>query len=398
MVIKPRIKGSLALNAHPIGCKKAVEDQIEYVKSSTSYKGAKKVLILGASSGYGLATRISLAFGGSKSDTIGVSFEKEGNIRKPGSAGWYNNIWFKEAAEKEGLIAKNFIGDAFSHEMRDQVIKYIKEEFGGEIDLLIYSLASGVRKDPDTGEVYRSQLRPKGISITGPTFNVEKESIEELTLEPATPEDEANTIKVMGGEDWNLWVDALTEANVVSKGFKTLAYSYIGAEITRRIYREGTIGGAKEHLENTALDLNKRLKNTLGGSAHVAVKRAIVTKASAFIPIFPLYATVLFKVMEKKGIEENAIAHTHRLFTDMIFGDKVEMDDKGRIRPDSWEMREDVQKDVMDIYKNITTENFKELTDFARYKRDFMQLNGFEIDGVDYEADIDLEAMAELRP
>lgn len=398
MVIKPRIKGSLALNAHPLGCKKAVEDQINYVKESTTYKGAKKVLILGASSGYGLATRISLAFGGSAADTIGVSFEKEGNKRKPGTAGWYNNIWFKEQAEKEGLIAKNFIGDAFSHEMRDEVIKYIKEEFGGEIDLLIYSLASGVRQDPDTGEVYRSQLRPKGESITGPTFNVEKESIEELTLDPATPEDEFNTIKVMGGEDWTLWVDALSSAGVLSEGFKTLAYSYIGAEVTRRIYREGTIGAAKEHLENTALELDKKLKDSIGGSAHVAVKRAIVTKASAFIPIFPLYATVLFRVMEAKGIEENAIAHTHRLFSDMVFGDKMEMDEKGRIRPDSWEMRGDVQEEVMAIYKDVTVDNFKELTDFERYKRDFMQLNGFAIDGVDYDADVDLEAMMELLP
>lgn len=398
MVIKPRIKGSLALNAHPMGCKKSVEDQIEFIKNSKTYTGAKKVLILGASSGYGLATRISLAFGGSNSDTIGVSFEKEGNKRKAGSAGWYNNIWFKEAAEKKGLIAKNFIGDAFSHEMRDEVIKYIKEEFGGEIDLLVYSLASGVRTDPDTGEVYRSQLRPKGESITGPTFNVEKESIDELTLEPATPEDVENTIKVMGGEDWTLWVDALNDAGVLASGCKTLAYSYIGAEVTRRIYREGTIGGAKEHLENTAITLNKKLKESIGGSAHVAVKRAIVTKASAFIPIFPLYATILFKVMERKGIEENAIAHTHRLYADMIYGNHPEMDEKGRIRPDSWEMRDDVQRGVMDIYKDVTTENFKELTDFARYKRDFMQLNGFEIDGVDYEADIDLEAIAQLRP
>ena len=398
MVIKPRIRGSLALNAHPMGCKRAVKDQIDFVKNNKTYTGAKKVLILGASSGYGLATRISLAFGGSNADTIGVSFEKEGNDKKPGSAGWYNNIWFKEAAEKKGLVAKNFIGDAFSHEMRDEIIKYIKEEFGGEIDLLVYSLASGVRKDPDTGEVYRSQLRPKGESITGPTFNVEKESIEELTLEPATPEDEANTIKVMGGEDWTLWVDTLREAGVLARGFKTLAYSYIGAEVTRRIYREGTIGGAKEHLENTALYLDKKLKSTVDGSAHVAVKRAIVTKASAFIPIFPLYATILFKVMEEKGIEENAIAHTHRLYADMIYGDKAELDEKGRIRPDSWEMREDVQEAVMAVYKDVTADNFKKLTDFERYKRDFMQLNGFAIDGVDYEADIDLDAIAELRP
>ena len=396
MVITAKVKGSLALNSHPMGCKKSVEDQIKYVEDSSSYKGAKKVLILGASSGYGLATRISLAFGGSEADTIGVSFEKEGNKRKPASAGWYNNIWFKEAAEKKGLVAKNFNGDAFSHEMRDEVIKYIKEEFGGEIDLLVYSLASGVRQDPDTGIVHRSQLKPKGETVTGPTFNVEKESIEELTLEPATSEDVENTIKVMGGEDWNLWVDALVEAGVAKEGFKTLAYSYIGGEITRRIYREGTIGGAKEHLENTALELDKKLKK-IGGSANVAVKRAIVTKASAFIPIFPLYATTLFKVMDEMGIEESAVMHTHRLYSDMIYGDKIELDDKGRIRPDSWELRDDVQKKVFALYEQITLENFKELTDFKKYKKDFMQLNGFEVDGVDYLEDIDLEKMAELE-
>ncbi len=398
MIIKPRIKGSLALNAHPYGCKKSVEDQVNYVKNSKKYKGAKRVLILGASSGYGLATRISLAFGGSAAHTIGVSFEKEGTIKKPGSAGWYNNIWFKDIANSHNLIAKNFIGDAFSNEMRDTVIKYIKEEFGGKIDLLVYSLASGVRKDPNSETIYRSQLKPKGEKIKGPTFNVEKESIEEITLDPATSEDEFNTIKVMGGEDWKLWTDALLEADVVEKGFKTLAYSYIGAEVTRRIYREGTIGAAKKDLEDTALLLDTKLKDKVNGSANVAVKRAIVTKASAFIPIFPLYATILFKVMEGKGLEETAIEHTHRLFSDMVYGDSPELDSKNRFRPDSWELRDDVQKDVLKVYEKVTPENFKVVTDFKRYKSDFMQLNGFDVDGVNYDIDVDLEKLFQLKP
>lgn len=398
MVIKPRIKGSLALNCHPMGCKGEVLSQIKYVENAKKYTGAKKVLIIGASSGYGLATRISLAFGGPEADTLGVSFEKEGKAKKVGSAGWYSNIWFKKEAEKKGLIAKNIIGDAFSHEMKEEVIKCIKEEFGGKIDLLVYSLASGVRKDPDTGEIYKSNLRPQGESLTGSTFNVEKESMEEITLDPATEEDLSNTVKVMGGEDWELWVKALMEADVVSQGFKTMAYSYIGPAVMEGIYRHGTIGAAKGHLEKTACDMNDILKDKVSGEAYVSVNKAIVTKASAYIPIFPLYASALMKVMEEKGIEENCIEHTHRLFSDMVYGDKPEFDSERRMRPDSWELREDVQKEVLEIYEKVTDDNFKELTDFNKYKREFLKLNGFEVEGVDYEADVDLEELLKLKP
>ncbi len=398
MVIKPKVKGSLALNCHPIGCKKEVLNQIEYVKGAKKYSGAKKVLIIGASSGYGLATRISLAFGGPEADTIGVSFEKEGNSRKVGTAGWYSNIWFKQEAEKKGLVAKNFIGDAFSHEMKKDVIKYIEEEFGGKIDLLVYSLASGMRKDPDTGEIYKSNLRPQGESLTGYTFNVEKECMEEITLEPATEEDLQNTVKVMGGEDWQLWVDSLIEADVVSEGFKTLAYSYIGPSVMEGIYRDGTIGAAKGHLEKTSRELDELLKEKKSGEAYVAVNKAIVTKASAYIPIFPLYASALIKVMEEKGIEENAIEHTHRLFSDMVYGDSPEFDSERRMRPDSWELRKDVQEEVLEIYGKVTEDNFKDLTDFEKYKKEFLKLNGFEVDGIDYEEDVDLEELAKLNP
>jgi enoyl-[acyl-carrier protein] reductase/trans-2-enoyl-CoA reductase (NAD+) len=398
MVITPKIKGSLALNCHPTGCKEEVLNQIKYIECAKKYSGAKKVLIIGASSGYGLATRISLAFGGSNADTIGVSFEREGSARKVGSAGWYSNIWFREEAEKKGLIAKNILGDAFSHDMKKNVIKYIKEEFGGKIDLLVYSLASGMRTDPDTNEVYKSNLRPQGEPLTGFTFNVEKECMEEVTLSPATEEDLANTVKVMGGEDWELWVKALMEADVVSEGFKTLAYSYIGPAVMEGIYRHGTIGSAKEHLEKTARDLDGILKDTKSGEAYVAVNKAIVTKASAYIPIFPLYASALMRVMEEKGIEENAIEHTHRLFADMVYGDKPEFDSEKRMRPDSWELRDDVQEEVLEIYKKVTEDNFKELTDFDKYKTEFLKLNGFSVEGVDYEEDVDLEKLAELKP
>jgi enoyl-[acyl-carrier protein] reductase/trans-2-enoyl-CoA reductase (NAD+) len=398
MIIKPRVRGSLALNCHPIGCKKIIENQIETAKTNKQYKGAKKVLILGASSGYGLATRISLAFGGSKSDTIGVSFEKEGTKTKVGSAGWYNNIWFKEHAEKEGLITKNFIGDAFSHEMRKEVIEYIKNEFGGKIDLLIYSVASGVRQDPDTGIVYRSAIKPINEEFNGYTLNIQKEEIEYMSVDPATEEEVANTVKVMGGEDWSHWVKTLVDENVCNKGFKSIAYSYIGGNITRAVYRDGTIGKAKEHLEKSAIDLNTLVSEKLGGEVYTSVNRAITTKASAFIPCFSIYASVLFKVMAEQGKEEPCMEHTHRLLADMIYGDTPNFDAQGRMRPDSWELTNDIQEKSLNIYKVITEKNFKELCDFKLYKKYFMNLNGFEAEGIDYDEDIDLEWLSTLRP
>ncbi|RUA08410.1 MAG: enoyl-[acyl-carrier-protein] reductase FabV [Fusobacteria bacterium] len=398
MIIKPRVRGSLALNCHPIGCKKIIEDQIEVAKTGKQYKGAKKVLILGASSGYGLASRISLAFGGGKADTIGVSFEKEGTARKVGTAGWYNNIWFKEAAEKEGLIAKNFIGDAFSHEMRADVIKYIKEEFGGKIDLLIYSVASGVRQDPDTGILHRSSIKPIGEEFSGYTLNIQKEELEFMSVDPATEEEVKNTVKVMGGEDWAHWVKTLVAEDVCSEGFKSVAYSYIGGDITRAIYRDGTIGKAKEHLEGTAKELDTLVKEKLNGDVFTSVNRAITTKASAFIPCFSIYASVLFKVMAEQGKEESCMVHTHRLMSDMIYGDNPNFDDQGRMRPDSWELSQDIQDESIAIYNKITEENFKELCDFKLYKKYFMNLNGFEAEGINYDEDVDLEFLATLRP
>ena len=398
MIIKPRVRGSLALNCHPMGCKKIIEDQIEVAKNGKQYKGAKKVLILGASSGYGLATRISLAFGGSKSDTIGVSFEKEGTPKKVGSAGWYNNIWFKQEAEKEGLIAKNFIGDAFSHEMRAEVLKYIKEEFGGKIDLLIYSVASGVRQDPDTGIVHRSVIKPINEDFSGYTLNVQKEKIEFMSVDPADEDEITNTIKVMGGEDWTHWVKALVREDVCSEGFKSVAYSYIGGDITRAVYRDGTIGRAKEHLEDSAKELDTLVKEKLNGEVYTSVNKAITTKASAFIPCFSIYASVLFKVMAKKGQEEPCMEHTHRLLSDMIYGDAPNFDERGRMRPDSLELQQFIQDESVNTYNQITEENFKELCDFKLYKRYFMNLNGFEANGVDYDQEVNLEWLSTLKP
>lgn len=397
MVIKPRLKGSLALTNHPIGAKEFVKRQIDYIKSQDKYTGPKKVLIIGSSSGYGLASRISLAFGAG-ADTIGVAFEKGVEGKRVGSAGWWNTIAFNEAAKEEGLVSKNFMGDAFSDEMKADVIKYIKEEFGGKIDLLIYSLASAVRTDPKDGVTYRSALKSTKEEIVGPSINLEKEAMEETVMGVATPEEIHSTVKVMGGEDWKLWVDALDEAGVLTDEFKTVAYSYLGPKVTYGIYKDGTIGAAKRDLEHTSDVLNDFLKKKYNGEAYVSLSKALMTKASAVIPIFPLYAALLYRVMKEKGIHEGTIEQKHRLLKDMIYGGKPEIDDERRLRPDNWEMREDVQSEVEALWDKVTPENFKEISDYKGAREEFMQLNGFDFDNVDYDADIDLEELAKLQP
>ena len=396
MVIKPKLKGSLALSAHPVGCKEFVKRQIDYVKKSDKYTGPKKVLIIGSSSGYGLASRISLAFGAG-ADTIGVAFEKGVEGKRIGTAGWWDTVAFTEEAKKEGLTAKNFMGDAFSDEMKNEVIKYIKDEFGGKIDLLIYSLASGVRTDPKTGITYRSALKSTTNEIEGPTINLEKESIETGKMEVATKEETESTVKVMGGEDWKLWINSLDEAGVLDDGFKTVAYSYLGPKVTYGIYKEGTIGAAKRDLEKTSNDLNDFLKNKYNGEAYVSLSKALMTRASAVIPVFPLYAALLYKIMKEKGIHEGTIEQKHRLLKDMIYGDHKELDSQRRLRPDNWEMREDVQSEVEELWDKVTPENFKELTDYAGAREEFMNLNGFDFDNVNYDEDLDLEELAKKQ-
>lgn len=399
MIVEPKFKGAILLSVHPEGCKKFVEEQIDYVKNcEAKYVGSKKALIIGASSGYGLATRISLAFGGSKTDTIGVSFESGPKGRRIGTAGWFNNIAFKEAAEKEGLVAKNFIGDAFSFEMKDQVIEYIKEEFGGKVDLVVYSLASGRRTDPVDGVTYISALKSTTGGVEGPTINVESGELDHQVMGDATPEELKSTVKVMGGEDWALWTNALADAGVLAEGARTYAYSYVGPKATHGIYKDGTIGAAKRHLENTANELDALMKEKVGGEAYVTVNKALVTKASAYIPIFPVYAAALFKVMKEMGLHEGCIEQTHRLFASMIYGDSPVIDEDRRIRPDDWEMREDVQAAVDALWAKVTPENFKELTDYEGFRRDFLKLGGFEVDGVDYSKEIDVAALSELQP
>ncbi len=397
MIIEPKLKGSLALTSHPLGAYEFVKRQIDYVKKQEKYTGPKKVLIIGSSSGYGLASRISLAFGAS-ADTIGVAFEKGVEGKRVGSAGWWNTIAVSEEIRKEGLVAKNFMGDAFSNEMKKDVIKYIKEEFGGKIDLLVYSLASAVRTDPNTGEMYRSALKSTAKEITGPTINLEKETMDMGTMGIATEEEISSTVKVMGGEDWKLWIEFLDNAGVLTENFKTVAYSYLGPKVTYGIYKEGTIGAAKRDLEGTSDYLNDYLKTKYNGEAYVSLSKALMTKASAVIPIFPLYATLLYKVMKAKGLHEGTIEQKQRLFKDMMYGGKPELDSNRRLRPDNWEMREDVQSEVEAIWDTITPENFKEIGDYEGVREEFMQLNGFDFDNIDYSADIDLEELAKLKP
>ena len=397
MIIEPKLKGSLALTSHPLGAYEFVKRQIDYVKKQEKYTGPKKVLIIGSSSGYGLASRISLAFGAS-ADTIGVAFQKGVEGKRVGSAGWWNTIAVSEEIRKEGLVAKNFMGDAFSNEMKKDVIKYIKEEFGGKIDLLVYSLASAVRTDPNTGEMYRSALKSTAKEITGPTINLEKETMDMGTMGIATEEEISSTVKVMGGEDWKLWIEFLDNAGVLTENFKTVAYSYLGPKVTYGIYKEGTIGAAKRDLEGTSDYLNDYLKTKYNGEAYVSLSKALMTKASAVIPIFPLYATLLYKVMKAKGLHEGTIEQKQRLFKDMMYGGKPELDSNRRLRPDNWEMREDVQSEVEAIWDTITPENFKEIGDYEGVREEFMQLNGFDFDNIDYSADVNLEELAKLKP
>ncbi|MBK1832909.1 enoyl-ACP reductase FabV [Roseibacillus ishigakijimensis] len=387
-VIKPKIRGFICTTSHPDGCAAHVQEQIAYVKSQPKLDNApQKVLVIGSSTGYGLASRIVPAFGGGAA-TMGVFFEKEGTEKKPGSPGWYNSVAFEEAAKEEGLYARSFNGDAFSTEMKEQVIAAIKEDLG-QVDMVVYSLASPRRTDPATGETYRSVLKPTGDTYTQHTLNTDKGEVEKVTIESASEEEIAATVKVMGGEDWQLWIEALKEAGVLAEGFRTVAYSYIGPEITWAVYTDGTIGRAKEHLEQTAAAMNEQFG---AQTALVSVNKALVTQASSAIPVVPLYISILYKIMKEKGLHEGTIEQIQRLFADHYCGPNgPQLDEKGRIRIDDWEMREDVQAEVMKVWENISTENLASETDFAGYQAEFLKLFGFGLAGVNYEAETHTE-------
>lgn len=386
MIISPKIRGFICTTAHPDGCAAHVQEQIDYVKSKPALADSpKKVLVIGSSTGYGLASRIVPAFGGGAA-TIGVFFEKEGEENRTGTAGWYNSAAFEQAAAKEGLYARSFNGDAFSKEMKQQVIAAIKADLG-QVDMVVYSLASPRRTDPDTGEVYKSVLKPTGETYTNKNLNTDKKEITSVTIEPATEDEIAQTVKVMGGEDWKLWIDALSAAGALAPGFKTVAYSYIGPELTWAIYTDGTIGRAKLHLEETAREMNAAHGE---GTAVVSVNKALVTQASSAIPVVPLYISILYKIMKAKGLHEGCIEQIHRLFAERYGAEGgPALDEKGRIRIDDWEMRPDVQAEVEEIWNKITTENIDELSDFAGYQQEFYRLFGFGLPGVDYTADTD---------
>lgn len=363
--------------------------QIDYVKKNGQMaKGPARVLVIGASTGYGLASRISAAFG-SGAATIGVFFEKPGTDAKPGSAGWYNAAAFDEAAKSEGLYSKSINGDAFSDECRDEVIKLIKEDLG-QIDLVVYSLASPVRKMPKTGEIVRSALKPIGEVYTSKAIDTNKDQLTTASIEPATEEEVQNTVTVMGGEDWELWIDALSKANVLADGVKTVAYSYIGTDLTWPIYWHGALGKAKEDLDRAAKALRDQLA-PLHGSANVAVLKSVVTQASSAIPVMPLYISMVFKLMKEQGIHEGCIEQINRLMTTSLYGDTPALDDNQRIRMDDWELREDIQQACRDLWPLITTENLTQETDYAGYKLEFLNLFGFGFAEVDYDADVNPE-------
>ncbi|MCC5890487.1 MAG: trans-2-enoyl-CoA reductase family protein [Alkalibacterium sp.] len=393
---KQNIRGNVALGVNPVGLKQEVLNQIEYVKNKGSYDAPKKVLIIGASSSYGLATRISLAFGAG-ADTIGLSFEKgPKSERNLGTAGWYNNIAFKEEAEKEGLIAKNFVMDAFSHESKQEVIDYIKEEFGGKVDLVVYSLASGRRTDPDTKETYTSSIKSIGETVVGPNINMQKEDFYTDTLEPATEQEIADTIKVMGGEDWELWMKALKEADVLSEGVLTTNYSYLGSELNRPYYGGGTLGRAKADCDEKADNINELLAD-VDGKALIVVATAVTTKASSVIPFFPVYCIGLYKVMDEKGTHETPIMHQDRIYRDMIYGDNPEYDERGRLRPDSWELDSDTQAKTKELIMKLNEENFNtDMTAYDLFYKEFSNLSGFMVDNYE-EQDVTIDELKAME-
>ena len=387
MVIKPRVRGFMCVTSHPLGCEANVKEQIDYVKAQGPIEnGPKRVLVIGASTGYGLASRITAAFGCGAS-TLGIFFEKEGSDRKPGTAGWYNSAAFHKFAEADGLYAKSINGDAFSDALKEKTIEQIKADLG-QVDLVVYSLAAPRREHPKTGEVHWSTLKPIGKAVTQRGVNTDKELVEDVTLEEANQEEIDNTVAVMGGEDWQMWIDALDEAGVLAEGAKTTAYTYLGEKITWDIYWHGTIGQAKQDLDKRVLDIRKKLA-AKGGDARVSVLKAVVTQASSAIPIMPLYLALLFKQMKADGSHEGCIEQIDGLFRDNLYSDSPRLDKEGRLRQDHLELRPEIQDAVAAEWAKVTSDNLREVTDFAGYKHEFMRLFGFEVDGVDYEADVD---------
>ncbi len=388
MIVTPKFRGFICTTSHPAGCEYSVRQQVQYVKKQKKISGAKKVLVIGASTGYGLSSRIAAAFGCGAS-TIGLFFERPASGNKTASAGWYNSAAFEKFARKEGLYAKSINGDAFSNEIKQQTIELIKKDLG-KVDMVIYSIASPRRTHPVTGEVFNSVLKPIGSSSTVKTVDFHTQQVAESTIEPADEEEIRQTVAVMGGEDWDMWVKALKEAEVLEQGAVTIAYSYVGPEMTHAIYRKGTIGRAKDDLEATAIRLTEDNKD-LGLKAYVSINKAVVTQASAAIPVISIYISVLFKVMQDMNIHEGTIEQMYRMLSDRVYSGDLKLDEKGRICMDDWEMRPEVQAEVAKLWAEANNENIKEISDIEGYRKEFFRLFGFEFDEVDYSADVDID-------
>lgn len=387
MIVTPKFRGFICTTSHPVGCEYNVRQQVEYVKKQKKVSGCKKALVIGASTGYGLSSRIAAAFGCGAA-TIGLFFERPASGNKTASAGWYNSAAFEKFAKEEGLYAKSINGDAFSEEIKQQTIDLIKKDLG-KVDLVIYSIASPRRTHPVTGEVFNSVLKPIGASSTVKTVDFHSQQVSESTIEPATEEEMRQTVAVMGGEDWDMWMKALKEADVLEQGAVTIAYTYVGPEMTHAIYRKGTIGRAKDDLEATAVKITDDLK-AIGGNAYVSINKAVVTQASAAIPVISIYISVLFKVMKDMNIHEGTIEQMYRMLKDRVYSGDLKLDEKGRICMDDWEMRPDIQQKVAEFWKLANNENITEISDIEGYRTEFFRLFGFEFDGVDYNQDVDI--------
>lgn len=385
MIVEPKVREYICTTAHPAGCGENVKRQIRYVKEKGRMDGPKKVLVIGASTGYGLASRITAAFGCGAS-TLGIMFEKPSNGKRTATPGWYNTAAFEKNARKEGLYARSVNGDAFSQEIKEKAIDIIRKDLG-KVDMVIYSLAAPRRTTLD-GTVYSSVLRTTGRPFTNKSLDLRNNTIGEKTVEPATPEEMEGTIKVMGGEDWKDWIEALTGADVLEKGAVTVAYSYIGPALTYPMYSDGTIGQAKKHLMHTAVEINREYP---GVNAYISVNKALVTQASSAIPIVPLYFAILYKVMKEQGLHEDCIQQISRLFHDKLLSDPVNMDEEYKIRMDDWELKAEIQEEVMKCWENITTENVEELSDIKGYWEDFYHMFGFHFDNIDYSQDVEIE-------
>ncbi len=388
MIVQPRIRGFICITAHPVGCAAHVASEIATVQKQGTFAGAKNVLVIGSSTGYGLSSRITAAFGAGAA-TTGVFFERPSDKGRPASAGWYNAVAFEQEAARAGLFARSLNGDAFANEVKAQTLDAVRQ-MPGKVDLVIYSLAAPRRTDPETGENFRATLKPIDQGFTSKSLDTDKKRVEDVSLDPASEAEISGTVKVMGGEDWALWMDALSEADLLAEGARTIAYSYIGPELTYPIYWDGTIGQAKKHLDETRVAIDGKLAG-LGGKAYVSVNKAVVTQASSAIPVVPLYLSILKKVLKERGQEEGCIEQIDRLFRERLTLDQPPLDEDGRLRVDDYEMQPEVQQAIKEIWPKVQTDNLEALTDFAGYQDDFLKLFGFNWDGVDYGADVEVD-------